>query len=433
VVAKRQKLSAQPKHCLQPIDRLRSARVSEFTSVGRRDEVRRWRPVAAYALLAAATQLLWLTFAPLTTASAHHYHVSETAIGWLAEIFPLLYVLLALPAGRLLDRSFHRWLGVGAVLTALGGLTRLIGADFAWALLGQLLVAIGQPLVLNAVTKVAGEHLPPRLRPHGIAIGSAAVFAGMLLALLLGTLFGGRHIAALLELQGAFGVVAAAAMLYELRRRAVAVAAAQQDAPVAVRLVALREVWAQRNVRVLGGLLFLGFGVFIALTTWLQALLHNYGVSSNTAGTLLVGMVLAGAIGAGALPPLVVRRHAERRTVGAAVAVAATGALLLAFEHAVAVDAVVLAAIGLLLLTLLPVILELSERNAGASAGTVTALMWLAGNAGGLVVTVLVALLVHHPLPAFVALAVISLCATPLVFALSTDAGQIDLAAHTSS
>ena len=65
-------------------------------------------------MLAAATQLLWLTFAPLTTASAHHYHVSETAIGWLAELFPLLYVVLALPAGRLLDRSFHRWLAVGA-------------------------------------------------------------------------------------------------------------------------------------------------------------------------------------------------------------------------------------------------------------------------------------------------------------------------------
>ena len=387
--------------------------------------------MAAYALLAAATQLLWLTFAPLTTASAHHYHVSETAIGWLAEIFPLFYVVLALPAGRLLDRSFHRWLAVGAVLTALGGLVRVIGADFGWALLGQLLVAVGQPLVLNAVTKVAAEHLPPRLRPHGIAIGSAAVFAGMLLALLLGTLFGGQHIAALLELQAAFGLVAATAMLYELRRRAVALA--DQDAPVAVRLVALREVWAQRNVRVLGGLLFLGFGVFIALTTWLQALLHNYHVSSNTAGTLLVAMVLAGALGAGALPPLVVRRHAERRTVGAAVVVAAAGALLLAFEHAVAVDAVALAAIGLLLLTLLPVILELSERNAGASAGTVTALMWLAGNAGGLVVTVLVALLVHHPLPAFVALAVISLLATPLVFALSTDAGQIELAAQTST
>jgi predicted MFS family arabinose efflux permease len=392
--------------------------------------------VAAYGLLAASTQLLWLTFAPLTTASAHHYHVSETAIGWLAEIFPLFYVVLALPAGRLLDRSFHRWLGVGAVLSAVGGLVRLAGPDFAWALIGQVLVATGQPLVLNAVTKVAGEHLPPRLRPHGIALGSAAVFVGMLLALILGTVFGARHIAALLELQAAFAVLASLAMLYELRRHC---SRAGEEAVVSVRLFALREVWAQPNVRVLSGLLFLGFGVFIALTTWLQALLHNYRVSSTTAGSLLVVMVLAGALGAGALPPLVVRRRAERTTVGAAVAVAVAGALVLAFEHAVAVDAVVLAAIGLLLLTLLPVILELSERRAGASAGTVTALMWLAGNAGGLAVTVLVALLVHHPVAAFLALALISLLAAPLVRAVSTDAAgsepprPAELLAQTSS
>jgi predicted MFS family arabinose efflux permease len=378
---------------------------------------RRWRPVAAYAMLAAATQLLWLTFAPLTTASAHHYHVSENSIGWLAEIFPLFYVVLALPAGRLLDRAFHRWLAVGAVLTAVGGLARLIAPDFIWALVGQLLVAVAQPLVLNAVTKVASEYLPPRLRPHGIAIGSAAIFVGMLLALTLGTLFGGAHLAALLDLQAAFAVLAAAALVFELRHRR----AGGLEPAVALELVALREVWADRNVRVLSGLLFLGFGAFIALTTWLQALLHNYRISSTTAGTLLIAMVLAGALGAAALPPLVVNHRAERGMIAGSVVVTVLGGLLLAFEHVVAVDAIVLVPIGLLLLTDLPVILELSERRAGASAGTVTALLWLAGNAGGLVVALLVAVLVHHPTPAFLALAAVSLCATPLVFALSTE------------
>jgi hypothetical protein len=107
--------------------------------------------------------------------------------------------------------------------------------------------------------------------------------------------------------------------------------------------------------------------------------------------------------------------------VAGAVTVTVTGAALLAIQHVVAIDAIVLVAIGLLLLTLLPVILELSERRAGASAGTVTALLWLAGNAGGLVVALLVAVLVHHPTPAFLALALVALCAAPLVLALSTD------------
>jgi hypothetical protein len=104
------------------------------------------------------------------------------------------------------------------------------------------------------------------------------------------------------------------------------------------------------------------------------------------------------------------------------VLVTVAGGLLLAFEHAVVVDAIVLVPIGLLLLTDLPVILELSERRAGASAGTVTALLWLAGNAGGVIVALLVQLLVHHPTPAFILLAAVSLCAAPLVLSLSTDA-----------
>lgn len=47
------------------------------------------RVAIAYSLVAAATQILWLTFAPIDTSAAHHYGVSTGAIGWLAEIFPL--------------------------------------------------------------------------------------------------------------------------------------------------------------------------------------------------------------------------------------------------------------------------------------------------------------------------------------------------------
>ena len=58
-----------------------------------------WAVIAAYALVAAATQMLWLTYAAITTTRAHRYGVWSSAVGWLAEIFPLLYVVLAIPAG----------------------------------------------------------------------------------------------------------------------------------------------------------------------------------------------------------------------------------------------------------------------------------------------------------------------------------------------
>jgi hypothetical protein len=157
--------------------------------------------VLAYAALSAANQMLWLTFTPFTTDAAHHYGVSSGAIGWFAEIFPLVYVLLAVPAGTLIDRGLPFWLGTGAVLTAAGGLLRLAGDGYLPVLAGQLLVAVAQPLVLNAVTKVSGSYLRPADRASGIAVSSAGIFAGMLLALVTGAALGAHHLHVLLVLQ----------------------------------------------------------------------------------------------------------------------------------------------------------------------------------------------------------------------------------------
>ena len=134
---------------------------------------RGWPVIIAYALVCAGTQLLWLTYAPIDTETAHHYGVSVSAVGWLAEIFPLLYVVLAIPAGNLLDSRFRPSLAAGGALMAAGGLLRLGGRHFAWAMAGQLAVAVAQPVVLSAVSKLAGR-LPagrPAPRRHRRRLG----------------------------------------------------------------------------------------------------------------------------------------------------------------------------------------------------------------------------------------------------------------------
>lgn len=158
--------------CSQSAPRSRHSARGSFSTVDEPPSV--WRPVAAYAGLSAANQMLWLTYTPITTDAARHYGVSSGAIGWYAEIFPLLYVVLAVPAGKLIDRRMPFWLGVGALLTAAGGVLRLAADDYAVVLAGQCVVAVAQPLVLNAVTKVSGSYLRERDRASGIAVSSAA-------------------------------------------------------------------------------------------------------------------------------------------------------------------------------------------------------------------------------------------------------------------
>jgi hypothetical protein len=55
--------------------------------------------------LTACTQLLWLSHAPITTETQHAMGVSEGTVGDLAVVFPIVYVLLALPSGRWLDAN----------------------------------------------------------------------------------------------------------------------------------------------------------------------------------------------------------------------------------------------------------------------------------------------------------------------------------------
>src|ERR1700743_3825063 len=126
----------------------------------RPDDSSGWPAIAAFASVCAGTQLLWLTYAPIDTSSAHYYGVSTSAVGWLAEIFPLLYVVLAIPAGRLLDSHFRPALLAGGALRAAGGPPRLGGPTSAWARAGQLAVAVAQPIVLSAIGKVSAGYLP---------------------------------------------------------------------------------------------------------------------------------------------------------------------------------------------------------------------------------------------------------------------------------
>ena len=364
----------------------------------------RWGVIATYALVGAANQMLWLTFTPITTPSAHHYGVSSSDIGWLAEIFPLLYVLLAVPAASLLDRWFRPVLAAGAVLSAAGGVLRLGGDTFAWALAGQVLIAVAQPLILTAVTGLASGYLSARSRPAGIAIGAAGIFFGMLLSLALGSAIGGAHLHTLLVIDAVFGVATTLAMLI-----AFATSPGMRVSGDVTGLFGLGTVWREPGIRRLAMVSFIGFGLFVALTTWLQTLLKPAGIPASTAGWVLVGAVVAGVIGAAILPPAIIRarqdhllfRAASLGTCGACVMFAVWKWVPAVFAGA--------AVIGFLMLAALPVILEISERRAGPAGTSATALIWLCGNAGGIVIAILVQIVVHQPTVAFLLMAAIAI------------------------
>ncbi|WP_328333941.1 MFS transporter [Kribbella sp. NBC_00382] len=369
----------------------------------------RWGAIAAFAVVGAATQLVWLNFAGVTTVAAERYDVSESAIGWLAQVFPLLYVVLAIPAGLILDKWFRSGLIFGAVLTALGALLRLVGDDYGWLLAGQILASVAQPFVLNAVTGITGRYLAEKDRPTGIAAGTASIFAGMVIAFALSAILPkSNDLPTMLWLTAIFSVIAAAWLIVALRTPG-------EHKPLHHRpdRNALKIAWSDPLIRRLCVLAIFPFGVFVAMTTFSQALLEPAGVSAGTASTILLVNVVAGVVGSAVVPVLVVRHHAEAALLVASLSFTALACAALALWPGQAMAFIAITLIGFLLLPALPIVLELVERRTGEAEGTAAGLIWMSGNLGGLLVATLVGLLVNHPKPAFLVMAAVALIAVP--------------------
>ena len=383
----------------------------------------RWAILAGYGLLAACSQLLWLSFAPITTQTHRVMSVSVGAVGDLAGIFPLMYVILALPCGRWLDARFERALSVGAILTAGGGLLRLAGpSSYGWVLAGQFVVAAGQPLVLNSITKVAARYFPPEERTAAISVGSVSLYVGILAAVLSGgPLFDAGGLPLLLSVQAAAAVVAGAWVLLAVRTPAVF----QGDPSVAVSLGWLR---GDRFMWVLGGLLFVGMGVFNAVATWLDSILGHFG-RGGAAGYLIAIMTVAGILGAAVVPQAVAKRDRRRALLQITVGVTAMAFLAIAALHSVPFVGVVLFVEGFVLLAALPVVLDWSELHTGPErAGAAVGFLLLAGNLGGVVLVLIVQGLIANPYLSLGALSVAGLAglalSTRLPARIADGAGQ---------
>jgi MFS family permease len=373
----------------------------------------RWGVLAAYALLAASTQLLWLTFAAVDTRSAAVMKVDLGAVGDLAAVFPFVYIVLALPTGRWLDMRFAQALGVGALLTGGGALIRLVApTSFGWQLAGQLVIACGQPLVLNSITKVAARYFAPAERATAISIGTAALFVGILAAVLVaGPLFDAGGLPLLVGVQAAPAILAAVLVLIVLRTPP----AFPDDPSVSV---SLRWLAGDRFMWVLAALVFIGMGTYNAVATWLQPILAHFS-EGGAAGNLIAVMTFAGIIGAAVLPTPIAARNRRREMLLAALVVSAVSFVAIAFNHNLVWLGVWLFAQGFLLLASLPVVLDWSDIHAGPERqGSAVGFLMMAGNLGGLLLVLVVQALIGNAYLALGAMAVVAVAGLPVVLSL---------------
>src|SRR5512133_1556167 len=105
----------------------------------------RWIMLGVYMLIVAVNQLLWITFAPITSDATHYYGVSDLKIGLLSMCFMIVYMVVSIPASWIIDTyGIRKGVGIGVVFTGVFGLLRgLAGLNFNLLMMSQVGIAIG--------------------------------------------------------------------------------------------------------------------------------------------------------------------------------------------------------------------------------------------------------------------------------------------------
>ncbi len=267
----------------------------------------RWIVLLAFMFVVAINQLLWITFAPITGRAATYYAVSDLSIGLLSMSFMIVYIVISIPASWVIDTYGIRVaVGIGAVLTGAFGLLRgLMAPSYAAVLISQIGIAIGQPFILNAVTKVAARWFPIEERATASGLGSLAMYLGIAVGMALTpylTLQSG--IDGTLLAYGIVSVIAAVVFFGVAKERPPTPPCPPGQEERSLVFDGLRQILRKRDFVFLMLVFFVGLGAFNAVTTWIEDIVRPRGFSITQAGITGGLMVAGGIMGALVMPSL---------------------------------------------------------------------------------------------------------------------------------
>jgi cyanate permease len=258
----------------------------------------RWLVLTVFMLVTFINQASWITFAPITGEAARHYGTSDLVIGLMSMVFMIVYVLLAIPSAWVIDNlGFRLAVGVGALLTAVCALARgAFSGSLTLVFAAQVGIAVGQPLILGSITRLAAGWFPAEERATAAGLGTLSIYLGILAAMVLTPMLLERH--GMRGMLLAYGFVAgAAAVLF--------FAMARERPPDSARvpmLEGLKAMLRDRDFLLLMVIFFIGLGLFNGVTTWIEAIVRPRGFDMNQAGLLGGVMLLGGILGAVVVP-----------------------------------------------------------------------------------------------------------------------------------
>ena len=276
----------------------------------------RWVVLAVFMFINLTIQMLWISYAPITGPAARFYGVSDLQIGLLAMSFMIAYIPLSLPVSWVIDTyGFRLAVSIGAVLMAAFGLLRGLAADNYALVLGSTIgIAIAQPFLLNAWTKVPANWFAIEERATGVGLVTLANLVGTALGLILTPLLIEQmSIPGVQLIYGALTAISAIFFIALARERPPTPPCPPELEARALMLDGLKHALRVRSFWLYLLVSFIGLGIFNGLTTWVEGIVRPRGFTPADAGMLGALMLAGGVLGAIVIPAISDRQHKRRR------------------------------------------------------------------------------------------------------------------------
>jgi MFS family permease len=261
----------------------------------------RWTVLLLFMFANITMQILWISYAAVTKEAMDYYAVEEFLILLLSMIFMVVYIPVTFLSSWLVEKIDFRWgAGIGALLGGIFGFLRFIaGKDYSLLLIFVIIIEIGQPFLLNSITKLSANWFPESERTTATGLCLISQFLGILLGeLITPFLVIGDHDLTLMLL--IYGIVSLASGL-------LFIIFAKSRPPTPPSLTVSKEkifIWAgikrlftNKFFLILIILFFVGLGAFNMIATYIQLIAAPRGYESE-AGILGGVMLLGGIVGA---------------------------------------------------------------------------------------------------------------------------------------
>ena len=261
----------------------------------------RWVVLLLFMLINIMTQIHWITFAAVTNESMVFFGVSdELFIFLLSAIFMIIYIPDNFLASWLIDKyDFKIGCGIGAVLVGIFGFLRFFaGPNYMMSLIFTIGIAVGQPFIMNSITKLSGNWFPESERTSATGFGTISMFIGILLGMLLTPfLIVGNDLSPMLLIYGILSLVIGALFMGFVKSRPPTPPSTKPFSEKVLMVEGVKKLFTDKYFLILVFTFFLGLGIFNMVTTYIQVILTPKDpVFDATFAGIVGGMMLLGGI-----------------------------------------------------------------------------------------------------------------------------------------